>query len=62
MEEADPVAVYYGLTEKGDALVPVLDEPEAWGREWADGVPGEEPPRGLDSVPPVGPSGAAVDR
>jgi DNA-binding HxlR family transcriptional regulator len=42
MEKADPVAVYYGLTEKGEALAPALAELEDWGREWVDGVPAEE--------------------
>ena len=41
MEEADPVAVYYGLTEKGEALAPVFTELEDWSREWVEGVDSE---------------------
>lgn len=33
-EPAEPIAVHYGLTEKGEALLPVLDELEAWAEEW----------------------------
>ncbi len=29
-EDADPIAVYYGLTEKGDDLAPVFEELERW--------------------------------
>jgi len=36
MEEASPVATYYSLTEKGEALGPVFDELDAWAREWVD--------------------------
>lgn len=35
-EEADPIAVYYSLTEKGRDLQPVFDELEAWADEWVD--------------------------
>lgn len=33
-EEADPIAVYYSLTEKGEALEPVFEDLEAWAEEW----------------------------
>jgi DNA-binding HxlR family transcriptional regulator len=36
MEEAAPVATYYSLTEKGEALCPVFDEIEAWSEEWVE--------------------------
>jgi DNA-binding HxlR family transcriptional regulator len=36
MEEAAPVATYYSLTEKGEALGPVFDELDAWAREYVD--------------------------
>jgi len=36
MEEAAPVATYYSLTEKGEALGPVFDELDAWAREHVD--------------------------
>lgn len=31
-----PPRVEYELTEKGRALIPVIEEMRAWGREWAD--------------------------
>lgn len=34
LEEDAPVATYYGLTEKGEALCPVFDELREWGEEW----------------------------
>lgn len=34
MEEAAPVATYYSLTEKGDALCPVFDALDDWGDSW----------------------------
>jgi len=34
--EAAPIAVYYRLTQKGEALQPVFDELEAWAREHMD--------------------------
>ena len=34
IEEDAPVATYYRLTEKGEALCPVFDEIEAWADEW----------------------------
>lgn len=43
MEEADPVAVYYSLTEKGDELSDVLAELGEWAKRW-----GEEVPEGLN--------------
>lgn len=36
-EEADPIAVYYSLSEKGNALGTVFDDLEAWADEWLDG-------------------------
>lgn len=46
-EEASPIAVYYGLTEKGDALVDRLDDVHQWATEWMDDVaaPEERTPR-----------------
>ena len=38
-EVASPIAVYYSLTEKGQALWPVLDELGDWAGEWVDDVP-----------------------
>ena len=35
-EKADPIAVYYSLTEKGAALEPVFDDLEAWADEWLE--------------------------
>jgi DNA-binding HxlR family transcriptional regulator len=35
-EEAAPIAVYYRLTEKGEALAPVFDELAAWADEWLE--------------------------
>lgn len=32
--EDRPVATYYSLTPKGEALCPVFDEVEAWAEEW----------------------------
>ena len=40
-EEAAPIAVYYGLTDKGGALVSQLDDVRQWAVEWMDDV--EEP-------------------
>jgi DNA-binding HxlR family transcriptional regulator len=34
IEEASPIATYYRLTEKGEALCPVFDEIEAWADDW----------------------------
>ena len=34
IEEDAPVATYYRLTEKGEALCPVFDEIEMWADEW----------------------------
>jgi DNA-binding HxlR family transcriptional regulator len=39
MEEAAPVAVYYGLTTKGEELLSVLADLDDWAQDW-----GEEPP------------------
>lgn len=35
-EEAAPIAVYYGLTEKGEDLGAVFDELDAWAQKWID--------------------------
>jgi DNA-binding HxlR family transcriptional regulator len=45
MEEDAPVAVYYGLTEKGRELTRVLDELDAWARRWGEEVPAGPNPR-----------------
>jgi DNA-binding HxlR family transcriptional regulator len=37
-EEAAPIAVYYRLTEKGDALVDHLEDVSQWAVEWMDDV------------------------
>lgn len=37
-EAAAPIAVYYSLTEKGEALEPVFEDIEAWADEWLDGT------------------------
>lgn len=34
-EFESPVASYYNLSEKGDALCPVFDELDEWGGAWA---------------------------
>ena len=36
VEEASPVATYYTLTEKGEALETVFDEIGDWADEWLD--------------------------
>jgi DNA-binding HxlR family transcriptional regulator len=43
MEEAAPVAVYYSLTAKGEALTDALSALGDWAEEWAD-VPTAERP------------------
>ncbi len=37
-EEAAPIAVYYRLTEKGNALVDHLEDVSQWAVEWMDDV------------------------
>lgn len=37
LEEDAPVATYYSLTAKGEALCPVFDELEEWAAEWIAG-------------------------
>jgi DNA-binding HxlR family transcriptional regulator len=37
VEEDSPIATYYRLTAKGDALCPVFDAIEAWADDWLDG-------------------------
>jgi DNA-binding HxlR family transcriptional regulator len=37
-EEAAPIAVYYRLTPKGEALVDRLDDVSQWAVEWMDDV------------------------
>lgn len=46
-EQAAPIAVYYRLTEKGEALVGQLDDVSEWAVEWMDEVtdPDECPER-----------------
>ncbi len=34
--EERPIATYYSLTEKGNALCPVMETLEAWAEEWID--------------------------
>lgn len=34
MEEDAPVATFYSLTEKGEALHPIFEEIENWAEEW----------------------------
>ncbi|MFC7071991.1 winged helix-turn-helix transcriptional regulator [Halovenus rubra] len=34
--EEKPIATYYSLTEKGDALCPVFSALESWSDEWLD--------------------------
>lgn len=36
LEEESPVATYYSLTPKADALCPVFEEIEAWADEWLE--------------------------
>lgn len=36
--EEKPIATYYSLTERGQALCPVFAELEHWADEWIDGV------------------------
>jgi DNA-binding HxlR family transcriptional regulator len=45
MEEDAPVAVYYGLTAKGEGLLNVLAELDDWAREWGEEVPDGPNPR-----------------
>lgn len=53
MEEAAPVAVYYELTDKGETLLPILDELAEWGLEHVD----EATRPGPDPSPPSAPGG-----
>jgi DNA-binding HxlR family transcriptional regulator len=39
MEEDAPVAVYYGLTAKGAALLDVLADLDEWAQDWDEEVP-----------------------
>lgn len=34
VEEDSPIAVYYGLTPKGEELLPAFDDIERWGEKW----------------------------
>ncbi|WEL23604.1 winged helix-turn-helix transcriptional regulator [Candidatus Nanohalovita haloferacivicina] len=36
VEDGNPVASYYSLTEAGKSLCPVFEEIEAWAEEWLD--------------------------
>ncbi|MHB9288624.1 winged helix-turn-helix transcriptional regulator [Halobacteriales archaeon Cl-PHB] len=42
-EEADPIAVFYGLTEKGEDLEPVFAELEDWAEKHDHGLPADSP-------------------
>jgi DNA-binding HxlR family transcriptional regulator len=37
-EVAAPIAVYYGLTQKGETLLAHFDDVSEWAVEWMDGV------------------------
>ncbi len=39
VEEDSPVAVYYSLTPKGEALLSAFDEIHVWADQWLDGEP-----------------------
>ncbi|MFY4815535.1 winged helix-turn-helix transcriptional regulator [Halorubrum salsamenti] len=39
MEEDAPVAVYYGLTTKGEDLLDVLAELDEWAKDWGEVAP-----------------------
>ncbi|WP_330631230.1 winged helix-turn-helix transcriptional regulator [Halocatena halophila] len=41
-EQAAPIAVYYSLSEKGQALKPVFDELAEWADQWIDGASADE--------------------
>lgn len=47
-----PVRVEYGLTEKGQALAPVLTAIEAWSHDWipADSVPADETEETVEAI------------
>jgi DNA-binding HxlR family transcriptional regulator len=49
MEEDAPVAVYYGLTEKGEELSAVLSDLSDWAQRWGEEVPDGPNPRLRDS-------------
>ncbi|WP_181684649.1 winged helix-turn-helix transcriptional regulator [Halorhabdus salina] len=36
--EDRPIATYYSLTEKGQALCPIFTDLEGWADEWVDGI------------------------
>lgn len=36
VETDSPVAVYYSLTEKGEALLPAFDDIESWAERWRE--------------------------
>ncbi|QGN07062.1 transcriptional regulator [Halorhabdus sp. CBA1104] len=38
--EDRPIATYYSLTEKGQALCPIFTDLEEWADEWVDGIEG----------------------
>src|SRR5436305_14109755 len=50
-----PPRVEYALTEKGRALVPLIEDMRTYGREWLgdDCCPGADSPRGSDRVSPA---------
>lgn len=49
MEEDAPVAVYYDLTAKGEALLDALAELDEWARSWDEAVPDGPTPRPPDT-------------
>ena len=49
MEEDAPIAVYYGLTDKGWALSAVLSDLGDWATEWVEDIPDNQDTRPLDS-------------
>jgi DNA-binding HxlR family transcriptional regulator len=44
LEEDAPVATYYSLTAKGEALCPVFDAIEGWADDWleVEGIPADD--------------------
>jgi DNA-binding HxlR family transcriptional regulator len=41
-EEASPIAVYYRLSDLGEALEPVFEELDAWAQQWQAAQRGDE--------------------
>ena len=42
IEEESPVATYYSLTPKAEALCPVFDELENWADEWVEATSADD--------------------